>query len=284
MNDNTPTPAMPSVCREIVEDLVCNAGMVEFDDGIADSWTVVDNEGFGVVWTDVASSGLGVNYTGGAGDAASVNSDAFIFTEYDTELRSNTFSLQNQASASLDYLATYINIGSDLLDLDITTDGGSSWDNLLSWNENHGALFVVGGEAVSIDLGAYLGEPEVQVRWHYYNPAFGDWDWYAQVDNIALTAPDDEDCDGVVDSLDACPGTMIPETAPTNGLGKNRWVLMDGDTVFDTNGKQSAIYTLEDTAGCSCEQIIEAQELGEGHTRFGCSNSAIKDWIDLVNQ
>jgi len=88
----------------------------------------------------------------------------------------------------------------------------------------------------------------------------------------------------VIDSLDACPGTMIPETAPTDGLGKNRWVLMDGDTVFDTNGKQSSVYTLEDTAGCSCEQIIEAQGLGEGHTRFGCSNSAIKDWIALMSQ
>ena len=286
VNDNTPVPASPSVCREIVENLACNAGMVEFDDGIADSWTVVDNEGGGVVWTDIVSSEIGGNYTGGTGDAASVNSDANLFVDYDTELVSNTFSLQNQASAALEYLVNYQNIGADVLEVDITTDGGSNWTNLLSWNEDHpvGGLFAAPGEAVSIDLAAYLGEPEVQVRWHYYNPASGDWDWYAQVDNVAVTAPNDEDCDGVVDSLDACPGTMIPETAPTNGLGKNRWVLMDGDRVFDTNGKQSAIYTLDDTAGCSCEQIIEAQGLGEGHTKFGCSNSAIKDWISLMSE
>ncbi len=288
MNDNTTVPASPSMCRDIVEDLVCNAGTVEFGDGIADSWTVVDNEGTGVIWTDIASSFIGGNWTGGTGEAASVNSDAFLFTDYDTELITSPFSLQNQASASLDYLVNFQNLipGADILDVDITTDGGSNWANLLSWSEDHplGGLFAAPGEAVSIDLGAYLGEPEVQVRWHYYNPAFGDWDWYAQVDNVALTAPDDEDCDGVIDSLDACPGTMIPETALTNGLGKNRWVLMDGDTAFDTNGKKSTIYTLDDTAGCSCEQINENLDLGSGQTKFGCSSSNMDNWIDLMSQ
>lgn len=287
LSDNTPTDAEPSICTEIVEVLACNAGTVEFDDGIADSWTVVDNEGTGVIWTNIEDSEIGGNYTGGTGDAASVNSDATPFTDYDTELVSNPFSLQNQASASLDYLANFRNYveGADTLDVDITTDGGNSWTNLLSWSEDHGGFRSAPGEAVSIDLGAYLGEPDVQVRWHYYNPnTGGDWDWYAQVDNVSLTAPDDADCDGVVDSIDACPGTMIPETAPANGLGKNRWILLDSDNVFDTNGKQSPAYTIQDTAGCSCEQIIESLGLGDGHARFGCSNSNMKSWINQVSQ
>jgi hypothetical protein len=156
----------------------------------------------------------------------------------------------------------------------------------LSWNEDHppGGLFAAPGEAVSIDLNAYLGASDVQVRWHYYDPNFGDWDWYAQVDNVALTGDADCDGDGVDDSIDACPGTVIPELVPTQGLAKNRWALTDGDTDFNTNGKQSPAYTTQDTAGCSCEQIIENLGLGEGHTRFGCSNSAMKDWIGLMNQ
>ena len=192
LNDNTPTETTPSVCTRIVEDLSCNAGEVEYDDGIADSWTVVDNEGTGVFWTDIASSLIGGNYTGGDGDAASANSDANIFTEFDTELISNSFSLESATSASLGYLANYQNLaGLDFLDLDISTDGGSSWTTLLSWNEDHpvGGLLTPPGEAVSVDLAAYLGESDVQVRWHYYDPNFGDWDWYAQVDNVAL------DCD-----------------------------------------------------------------------------------------
>jgi hypothetical protein len=286
INDNTPTDATPSMCAEIGVNLSCNADLaVEFTGGIPGSWTVVDNEGNGVVWTDIASSEIGGNYTGGTGDAASVNSDANLFTDYDTELISNPFSLQYQASASLDYLVNYQNIFDDILDVDITTDGGANWTNLLSWNEDHppGGLFSAPGEAVSIDLSAYLGEPEVQIRWHYYNPESFDWDWYAQVDNVALTAPDDADCDGVVDSIDACPGTVFPETVPTLELGKNRWALIDGDTIFDTNGKKKNAYSLQDTAGCSCEQIIDAQELGSGHTKYGCSSSAMEEWIELVN-
>jgi cysteine-rich repeat protein len=205
LNDNTPTSATPSVCMRIVEDLACNAGAVEFTEGIAPSWTVVDNEGTGVVWTDIASSGIGGNFTGGTGDAPSANSDAFIFTEFDTELVSNSFSLENAAEASLDYLVNYQNLAAlDFLDLDISTDGGANWSTLLSWNEDHpiGGLFAAPGEAVSVDLAAYLGESNVQVRWHYYDPNFGDWDWYAQVDNVALTCNLKPDCDGAVATPD----------------------------------------------------------------------------------
>jgi hypothetical protein len=62
---------------------------------------------------------------------------------------------------------------------------------------------------------------------------------------------------------------------------------VDDDSEFDTtapngNGPNRS-YTIEDTAGCSCEQIIENQELGKGHTKFGCSISAMDDWVELVN-
>jgi len=36
-------------------------------------------------------------------------------------------------------------------------------------------------------------------------------------------------------------------------------------------------------AGCSCEQIIDMQKLGDGHTKHGCSISAMDDWVDVVN-
>ena len=41
-------------------------------------------------------------------------------------------------------------------------------------------------------------------------------------------------------------------------------------------------YTTTDTAGCSCEQIITALGLGEGHTKHGCSISAMDEWVALV--
>ena len=63
---------------------------------------------------------------------------------------------------------------------------------------------------------------------------------------------------------------------------------MDGDGVFDTTpppggGGGGLGFTIEDTAGCSCEQIIDALGLGKGHERFGCSTEAMLTWVDLVS-
>ena len=41
-------------------------------------------------------------------------------------------------------------------------------------------------------------------------------------------------------------------------------------------------YTLATTGGCTCEQIIDKLQLGEGHKKHGCSNSAMSDWAAIV--
>ena len=91
--------------------------------------------------------------------------------------------------------------------------------------------------------------------------------------------------------IDMCPATVIPESVPTRKLRRNHWALTDGDLLFDTKhsrrshiGSKKRGFTTADTAGCSCEQIIDAQGLGKGHRKFGCSNSAMKHWVWLVNQ
>ena len=97
----------------------------------------------------------------------------------------------------------------------------------------------------------------------------------------------DEDGDGIPDAEDMCPGTVIPEAVPTMRLGVNRWALVDGDGVFDTTMPQGAgpgfEFDLEDTAGCSCDQIIGMLGLGKGHERFGCSNSALMEWSAIAS-
>jgi hypothetical protein len=97
----------------------------------------------------------------------------------------------------------------------------------------------------------------------------------------------DVDGDGVDNDSDLCAQTVIPESVPTVQLRPNRWALVDEDSQFDTvikgKGKgPNRSYIIEDTAGCSCEQIIAAQGLGLGHTYHGCSISALDDWIELV--
>jgi hypothetical protein len=42
-------------------------------------------------------------------------------------------------------------------------------------------------------------------------------------------------------------------------------------------------FSTEDTAGCSCAQIIAAQGLGSGHSKFGCSTDVMNAWVELVS-
>jgi hypothetical protein len=107
------------------------------------------------------------------------------------------------------------------------------------------------------------------------------------IDNIHYnTAVPDDDHDGVPDTADLCPGTVIPEPIPAKHLGVNRFALTDNDDIFDTNppkGREPRkVFTLADTAGCSCVQIIEALGLGKGHMKVGCSRGAMKRWVDMV--
>ena len=103
-------------------------------------------------------------------------------------------------------------------------------------------------------------------------------------DDIAFTAGQDTDLDGVCDDCDVCLDTMIPETPPSSGLGPNHYVLFDGDAMFDTrlpNGQLSASgYSLADTHGCSCEQIIDLCDVGQGHAKHGCSTGIIEKAIE----
>ena len=42
-------------------------------------------------------------------------------------------------------------------------------------------------------------------------------------------------------------------------------------------------FPTEDPAGCSCRQIIDELGLGRGHEKFGCSISAMQDWVAIVS-
>ena len=85
--------------------------------------------------------------------------------------------------------------------------------------------------------------------------------------------------------IDVCPGTVIPEGVPTVRLGTNHWAMVDDDLEFDTTAPKGKgpgrSYSTADTGGCSCEQIIAALDLGKGNEKFGCSISAMDEWVAL---
>jgi len=104
-------------------------------------------------------------------------------------------------------------------------------------------------------------------------------------DGFVMFITKDVDGDGVNDDADVCPATSLSES-PTNGLGTNRFALTDGDFEFDTAGSSGKgpgrSYSTVDTAGCSCAQIVSIEELGKGHSKFGCSIGIMDNWVRKV--
>ena len=156
--------------------------------------------------------------------------------------------------------------------------------NALIYRENIGA-----GNGRSV----YLGAPHLAAVNHFRSVQLGlrsgpgDQLFEQALAWLGSPVDTDADGDGVLGYDDFCPDTKIPEGVPTLQLNPNHWALIDGGFEFDTvikgKGKgPNRSYNIEDTAGCSCEQIIEAQGLGYGHTKHGCSISVMDDWVELV--
>jgi predicted extracellular nuclease len=100
-------------------------------------------------------------------------------------------------------------------------------------------------------------------------------------DGTVVFFTSDLDDDGVPDNVDACAATRIPEGVPTAELKVNRFALVDGDRIFDTasRGNTPTVFTLDDTRGCSCEQILDRIGVAMGQQFFGCSRGTMKSWI-----
>jgi hypothetical protein len=174
------------------QQLVCNTPPETFTNGIPAGWSIVDSAGNGLVWGGLSvcaepGNYTGGNFTGGTGEAACVSSSVYGSAAFDTKLVSPVFSLVGVPSASLDFNTNYQDFETaDLLDVDISTNGGTSWTTLVRWNEDHGVFRDRPGEHARIDLSPFLGVSNLRVRWRYYDLTPGALDWYAQVDDVAL--------------------------------------------------------------------------------------------------
>ncbi|NOX45852.1 MAG: hypothetical protein GXO89_02615 [Chlorobi bacterium] len=150
----------------------------DFETGLG-AWTVVDNGGT-CVWD--LDSNLGTprgNLTNGSGDCATADSDRCgSGSTMDTELHSPVFDLTGYTYAQLTFEASYNDIstgGTDLATVDISIDGGATWNNLLTWDEDHNP------ESVIVDLTPYAGNANCMLNFGYLAPG---WDWWFQIDDV----------------------------------------------------------------------------------------------------
>jgi hypothetical protein len=134
-------------------------------------------------WTNNEAQGLG-NFTGGTGSAAMSHSDA-VFGAFDHAIVTPEIVLPEDRLV-LSFVHNYQNFAHiDIADVDITTDGGSSWINLHRFNEDHGGFYEKPGKTVLLNLTAYAGE-SVRIRFRHTDLTEDALDWYWQVDNIAV--------------------------------------------------------------------------------------------------
>lgn len=115
-----------------------------------------------------------------------------------------------------------------------------------------------------------------------YYIEFDNWDNYPLASEFVL----DTDGDGVLDTEDKCPETVLPENIPTKRLLPWRHADTDGDGIFETRRKKNVVdsdYTLTDTHGCSCEQILESKP-GKNRPEkwFGCAKRTMYVFINQI--
>jgi hypothetical protein len=157
----------------------------KFDSGFPPAgWTVVNNNPPNEPWRLNTYYGR-PNYAGNDGPCADADSDAAIWYggyDIDSELITPSIDLSTFPSATLTFVTSYNFIGgSEYADVDISTDGGASWTNILHWTSDHSPTGP--GETVSLDLSPFSGGP-VLIRFHY--DAAGGWNWWWEVDNIVV--------------------------------------------------------------------------------------------------
>ena len=142
-------------------------------------WSVIDNIGSIVVWRFNDPGGR-TNLTGGSGGFAIIDSDTAGKVDVDTELITPSMDLSGYTGARLSFKTDFYHFSNEVADVDISTNGGSSWTNLWRKTGNYR-----GPQTVTLDISSYVGNSNVMVRFHYYN---ANYEWWWEVDNVEITA------------------------------------------------------------------------------------------------
>ena len=158
------------------------SGLFEtFDDAaLPDGWSMtwdVEGQGDGWEFTDPGQRG---NLTGGEDRFASIDGASGSRLEAASLVSPATdLSEEDQPVVAFrnDYLRT--TTGTTVADVDLSVDGGSTWENLWQQGKSHR-----GPELVTIPVPQAAGQPNVQVRFHYHQGWVSEGFW--EVDDVLL--------------------------------------------------------------------------------------------------
>ena len=184
-----------------------------------DGWTITDAKGNGQTW-GFDNPGNRAAPAGSDGDFAIIDSDHFgSGNSQDSSLVSPVVDLSAQTAPELGLDTDYNGISGQVADVDLSTDGGTTWTNV--WERTTDDLT----GHLDIPLQAAAGQSAVQVRFHFT----ATWGWWWIVDNAFV-------------------GTR---TCVATGGGLVAGIVRDGNTHQPLNGAKVASDAHPDEFGVS---------------------------------
>ena len=197
-------------------------------------WTIVTTSG-SPGWGFSPRNSQG-NKTLGSGGFAVASSSFFSGGVTDTELRTPTYNLSTYKNAILTFKSVeYSDSVTEKLGVDISTDGGSSWNNVwLDTGQRSSHTYLGNPTIENVDISSLAaGKPSVEIRFHFHIGFAGGESYQWQIDDFALigdsepvtpsAAPlkGDINGDGKIDIFDALLAlqyamNLIPHDATTD--------------------------------------------------------------------
>jgi hypothetical protein len=186
-----------------------------FNGGLPDGWSIIDGGTSSDTWTDTNPGGRSSSYW--TGTFMIVDSDYAGTVNMDEQLITHSIDCSDLMDVTLKFKHYFYRYENEVADVDIRV-GGGDWQNKVRYQGTSAS-----GQ-VELDLSSIAdGEPDVQIRWHYYN---ANYEWYWGIDDVQLIAttllqptPGDfeQDCD--VDFYDF----SIFASAWLSGPGDDNW-------------------------------------------------------------
>jgi hypothetical protein len=149
----------------------------DFEAGLPAGWSVVRRSPSGGAWT-FDDRGQRGNQTGGSGRFAIADSDEpGPGTVTDTDLITAPLDLSTAHTPQIAFNSDFRDVGGeDRAELAVSIDGGQTWTTLWEHTESRRSR----REQIAVPQAA--GQPDVRFRFHY----FGTWDWWWQIDDVAI--------------------------------------------------------------------------------------------------
>jgi hypothetical protein len=142
-----------------------------FDGGLPSGWTIIDGLSDGYTWT---TTNVYIPWTG----TFMVVGYEYDAADMDEQLITHSIDCLALEDVTLSFEHILDHYSDEVADVDVRVDGGS-WQNVARYQSDTSGL-------VELDISSIAdGQPNVQIRWYYYN---ADWEWYWGIDDVEIIA------------------------------------------------------------------------------------------------